>query len=208
MCTVRDEDREFSSEVRQREKNSANYACRMCGIHKTLSPLQTAHIYTLSLNPNWERSGSNSKKWHSDQYVSSYENCLLLCTHHHHKIDSKEGLKKCTVEYLESLKEDMVHCTALIDDKNGKWRRCRNYSGRNNPLTKGTGYRCYLHLKGGKEETLGDDSTNYTPYLYPYSNVEKKEKKGEREKGYERKKGEKEREREKKEKKDRSCIIC
>ena len=146
-------EREFSKETRKAERVAANGACRICGKTRELEVLQSAHIYTHSLNSHWERAGSDSKKWHDDNYVSSEANCLLLCKPHHGKIDSQRGLQICTVEYLESLKSDLTHCTALIE-KSGQVRRCRKLNGRGNPNAKGDGYHCHLHLKGGLEEEL------------------------------------------------------
>lgn len=142
-------EREFSKEVRKAERSAANNACRICGKPRDLEVLQSAHILTHSLNANWQRAGSDQKKWTDDEYVSSEANCLLLCLTHHKKIDSERGLVICTVDYLESLKSDRTHCTALIE-KNGQIRRCRKLKGQ----AKGDGYRCHLHLQGGLEEEL------------------------------------------------------
>ncbi len=143
-------DREFSKEIKKLERINANYKCRICGISGKDIWLQCAHIYAYTTNSRWERNGTIKKKWNSDKYVSSYDNCLLLCVKHHKKIDSTTGLILCNVEYLESLKYNSgVKCTAL--KHNGK--RC-NKKGK---------YRCKKHVNGGYEENLiiFDDSKNH-----------------------------------------------
>lgn len=147
MENNRDPNREFSSEVRKAERIAAKNACRICGKSKDSEWLQHAHIYTLSLNPNWERAGSDYKRWNNNNHVSSEANCLALCKTHHNKIDSSVGLQKVTVQYLESLKSDTRHCTALIGPVDKEWRRCQK------PV-KENAYRCHLHPNGGHEETL------------------------------------------------------
>lgn len=142
MESKRDPNREFSAEVRKAERLSANNCCRICGKSKDEEWLQHAHIYTLSTNHNWERRGSDTKKWHDDNYVNSEKNCIALCKTHHGKIDSKLGLQNVSVQYLESLKIDQEHCTALIGSE---WRRCQK---------KTKNYRCHIHSNGGLEETL------------------------------------------------------
>jgi len=139
MEIKRDPNREFSAAVRKAERVSANSCCRICGKNEEI---QHAHIYTLSTNHNWERKGSDTKKWHDDNYVSSEKNCVALCKTHHGKIDSKLGLQNVSVQYLESLKIDQSRCTALIG---AEWRRCQK---------KAKGYRCHIHSDGGLEETL------------------------------------------------------
>lgn len=142
-------EREFPAEVRKQERQAAKNTCRICGIPRDLGQLQSAHIYTHSQHPKWERTGGDPKKWKSDKYVSSFDNCVLLCKSCHGKVDSVKGLEICTVQYLESLKEDTSKCTALIKSCEGV-RRCR----KTNKGTKGTGYRCHLHLEGGLESKL------------------------------------------------------
>lgn len=141
MESKRDPNREFSAEVRKAERVAGNNRCRICGQNKEI---QHAHIYTLSKNHNWERKGSDTKKWHNDNYVSSEKNCVVLCQTHHGKIDSKLGLQNVTVGYLESLKINQRICTALIGSE---WRRCQKKVKEGN-------YRCHLHINGGLEETL------------------------------------------------------
>lgn len=153
MNYIRDPNREFSSLVKREEKYAAHNQCRICGNPKELTALECAHIYTLTKSGSWERSGSDQHKCHDDNYVSSIDNCLLLCKYHHDRIDSQEGLQRCTVPYLQSLKTDLFHCTALINHK-GTWRRCGKSNGRGNTKAKSNGYRCHLHLKGGLEDTL------------------------------------------------------
>lgn len=148
----RDEAREFSSEVKREEKVGANYKCRMCGKTRDVQQLECAHIYTLTKSNSWERAGTIQSNKNNDTYVKSVANCLLLCKYHHERIDSFEGLKKCTVQYLESLKTDLTHCTALIDDGKGNWRRCRNKNSRGSNSNES--YRCHRHSGGGLEETL------------------------------------------------------
>jgi hypothetical protein len=142
MESKRNPNREFSAEVRKAERESANNSCRICGKSKDDEWLQHAHIYTLSTNHNWERKGSDIKKWHDDNYVNSVNNCVALCKTHHGKIDSKLGLQNVSVGYLESLKMNQGVCTALIG---AEWRRCQK---------KIKGYRCNIHTDGGLEETL------------------------------------------------------
>jgi hypothetical protein len=146
MKNIRNPIREFSAEIRKAERIAAGNCCRICGKSKDVEWLQHAHIYTLSLNPKWERTGSNLKKWQNDDYVSSKANCIALCQTHHGKIDSKLGLNRVTVQYLESLKTDTEHCTALIGPHD-EWRRCKK-------KRKGNSHRCSLHSEGGYEETL------------------------------------------------------
>lgn len=147
MENTRDSNREFSAEVRKAERASAKNACRICGKSKDSEWLQHAHIYTLSMNSNWERTGTNTIFWRDDRYVSSEANCVALCKTHHGKIDSKLGLQKVTVQYLESLKSDKIHCTALIGPITGDWKRCQKRVKEND-------YRCHLHPNGGHEESL------------------------------------------------------
>ena len=157
----RNQNREFSLQVRKQEKIAANYACRICGITKNQLPLQLAHIYTLSLNSHWKRTGTDQHKWSDDHYVKSYSNALLLCIHHHKKIDSEEGLINCSVSYLESLKTDLTTCTALIFSKN-TYRRCQ---------VKTNHYRCHHHPSGGKEESfLVRNTFGYNPQHYNPTN--------------------------------------
>lgn len=106
--------RDFTQSVKDKEKISANYKCRMCGSD---TDLQCAHIYTASTNPSWQRQGSDPNKQKDSKYVRSLDNCLLLCRTHHRMIDSTDGRKLYTVEYLESLKRDLVHCTTLVGNK-------------------------------------------------------------------------------------------
>ena len=149
--------REFSTEVKRIERVAAGKACRICGIAKELSDgLQFAHIYTQSQNSDWKREGSIEDKWKDDSYVSSEPNCLLLCVAHHRKVDSAEGRQICTVEYLESLKSELLQCTALIKDRTGKVRRCKNSNGRGS--TQGDPYRCHVHSKGGLENPVKEDT--------------------------------------------------
>ena len=157
MDSARNPNREFSPEVRKQEKINANYACRICGSTKEQLPLQLAHIYTLSLNSQWKRTGTDDQKWSDDKYIKSYQNALLLCIHHHKKIDSEQGLIKCSVAYCQSLKSNLTTCTALITNK-GKYRRCK---------LKSKHYRCHLHVEGGKEETfIVRNSFGYDPDSY------------------------------------------
>ena len=149
MENKRNPNREFCKEIRQGERASANNACRICGLSKEVEWLQHAHIYTLSTHPKWERIGSNPIKWQNDSYVNSESNCIALCQTHHGKIDSQLGLQKVSVQYLESLKSDPNHCTALIGPIEGEWRRCKNKRH-----GQGNGYRCNLHVNGGHEEGL------------------------------------------------------
>jgi hypothetical protein len=144
--------REFSKVTKRAERVAAGNACRICGIPKELSKLQFAHIYNRSLDDGWKRAGVHNEKWHDDDYVCSGENCLLLCEKHHHKIDSAEGRQLCTVEYLESLKSELLKCTALIKDKSGEIRRCKNSNGRGD--TKLDPFRCHMHQAGGLEEKI------------------------------------------------------
>lgn len=147
-------EREFSSETKKTERSAANNACRICGKPRELEPLQFAHILSHSQNEKWKRNGTDPNLWNDDKYVASVSNCLLLCLTHHSKVDSERGLEICTVKYLESLKINPNQCTALIS-KGGEIRRCRKLNGRLNPgQSKGNGYRCHLHLKGGLEEEL------------------------------------------------------
>lgn len=154
MNYTRNPNREFNAETRNQERIAANKACRICGKKENLEWLQCAHIYTLSINQKWERAGGDAKKWYNDNYVKSIDNCVLLCKTHHTRIDSKLGLQKVDVEYLESLKTDVNHCTALIGHAKGHWRRCQKKNGRGNSRAKGNGYRCGIHLSGGYEESL------------------------------------------------------
>lgn len=93
MDNTRDPNREFSGETRKAERLAAKSACRICGQISKIEWLQHAHIYTLSLHPKWERSGSYPEKWQDDKYVSSVENCVALCKTRHGKIDSPLGRK-------------------------------------------------------------------------------------------------------------------
>ena len=149
MANVRNPDREFCKEIRQGERTLANNACRICGLSKEAEWLQHAHIYTMSTHPQWERIGSNPIRWHNDSYVNSESNCIALCQTHHAKIDSEVGLQKVSVQYLESLKQDPNHCTALIGPIEGEWRRCKNKR-----QSQGNSYRCSIHANGGHEEGL------------------------------------------------------
>jgi hypothetical protein len=142
-------EREFSAEIKREERKVARNACRICGRPRDLIQLQFAHIYTHSQHPTWERMGSDPKKWANDKYVSSFANCLLLCKPCHGKIDSTKGRELCTVRYLESLKADQKHCTALIQAKKNI-RRCQ----KTNSGAKGDGYHCHLHPDGGLESDL------------------------------------------------------
>jgi len=137
-------EREFSPEVRKAERIDSGNVCRICACPRELSQLQFAHIYTHSQHPKWERSGSDPKKWARHKYVGSLKNCLRLCQPCHQKIDSVEGLHICSVSYLESLKTDTKHCTALIKTKD-QIRRCRK---------KCRTHRCNLHEDGGLEASL------------------------------------------------------
>lgn len=143
--------RDFPDAIKRDERIRANTQCRICGSNDTL---QIAHIYSSSQNPSWKRQGSDPNKWSDDKYVMSSENALILCKYHHDRIDSMQGLKLCTVSYLESLKSDVSHCTALIEDKSGKLKRCGNYNSRGKDTFTSNPYRCSKHPNGGAEEKL------------------------------------------------------
>lgn len=136
--------REFSDEVKAAEWKAAGERCRICGCGEGTEWLQYAHILSVSLSFDWMRVGTELVNWRDDAHVSGGQNCLLLCKAHHSQCDSKEGLKLCSVSYLESLKSDGRTCTAL--SRTG--RRCirRRLDG---------SYRCQVHSKaGGAESSL------------------------------------------------------
>jgi len=168
----RDQKREFTVDVKRGEKIAANYQCRICGAKKSQCPLECAHIYTLTKTDAWQRS-SKSNKDKDDEYVKSIDNCLLLCKFHHERIDSPEGLKRCTVEYLESLKKDVTSCTALVRDGDS-WRRCKAKNSRGD--CSGS-YRCKNHINGGLENTL--PKRTFTPSMNKKNN-KKSQKQGQK----------------------------
>jgi hypothetical protein len=144
--------REFSWETKKQEAIDAKYKCRICREKKNNGSIfHSAHIYSYSLSEKWKREGTINNKWKDDKYVSSKENCLYLCIHHHLMIDSVEGLYKCNVQYLLSLKNISSGntCTALVKNENDdtKYRRCRN-------KIKCDSYRCHKHVQGGIENTF------------------------------------------------------
>lgn len=143
----RDPNRDFSLAVKQEERLAANFACRICGRKDNL---ECAHIYSVSRSSAWKRTGSIYNREIDDNFVSSVENCVLLCSDHHQRIDSKIGIEKCTVDYLMSLRNSLTQCTALIDGSSGEWRRCKN---RNTRIKDGN-YRCPRHPSGGLESTI------------------------------------------------------
>ena len=137
----RDTNREFSVEVKENEWKESDHKCRICGVNCSSDTLQYAHIYSVSLNPTWMRSETDIIKWKDDNYVKSSDNCLLLCKQHHNQCDSPNGLKVCTVSYLQSLKTHDT-CTALYVEK-----RCKNVRMKNS-------LRCFIHSNGGVESQL------------------------------------------------------
>lgn len=146
----RNVEREFSEEVKKKEWLEANKKCRICGCESYDSSLQNAHILSVSLSKQWERKGSPEALWKSNEYVSSQDNCILLCKQHHDQCDSKEGLLVFTVNYLLSLKTNMTQCSALIT-KTG--RKCINLRRKDSTY-------CEKHTitKGGIENTITIDS--------------------------------------------------
>ncbi len=126
-------EREFTKNVKKKERVDAVYSCRICGT--IYGWLQCAHIYSYTLNIRWKRNGTKMKNWKNDKYVSSYKNCLLLCKTHHKEIDSKNGLYIYNVKYLKSLKLDNNRCTAVRGDKN---KRCKH-------KTIDGKYKCSMH---------------------------------------------------------------
>ena len=150
----RDTHREFPVEVKEIEWRESDHKCRICGVNCSSDTLQYAHIYSVSLNPTWMRSETDIIKWKDDNYVKSSDNCLLLCKQHHNQCDSPNGLKVCTVSYLQSLKTHDT-CTALyagIPQKvnsgaTGVGNRCKNVRMKNS-------LRCFIHSNGGVESQL------------------------------------------------------
>jgi len=138
----RDKNRDFSERVKCEERISANNCCRICGDNKGL---EFAHIYSNSKNKQWIRKGSDDKV-NNDDFVSSIDNCLLLCHIHHSKIDSVLGLQMCDVNYLSSLKTSQSICTAIVASK----VRCKMCNTR----IKDGNYRCRHHREGGLENGL------------------------------------------------------
>lgn len=141
------ERREFTDSAKRNERIRANGRCRICG---STENLQLAHIYSSSLSQAWERKGSRPEVWRNDKFVCSSENALLLCKFHHDRIDSQEGMRLCTVEYLNSLKEDLGTCTALVTGP----RRCKLANRRGRSPTSDDEYHCTKHRGGGIEKNL------------------------------------------------------
>lgn len=141
---IRSQTREFSSQVKSKEYELSNGKCRICGLTTFDGEwLQYAHILSVSINSNWRRCETDMNKWKDDGYVSSFDNCLLLCKPHHCQCDSKDGLTVCNVKYLQSLKNSNLICTALT--KNGN--RCSKKRALNS-------FRCPTHPNGGLESKL------------------------------------------------------
>jgi hypothetical protein len=138
MSTKRDKNRDFTERIKAEERISANNKCRMCGSDQVL---EFAHIYTNSKNIKWSRKGSNTINSNNDDFVSSKNNCILLCHIHHSKIDSQKGLELCSTEYLNSLKESQSYCTAMTE----KNQRCKRLNSR----IKDGNYRCKKHSSNG-----------------------------------------------------------
>lgn len=162
----RNPNRDFSPEVKQVEFEATRGQCRICGTSSSGSEpewLQYAHILSSSLSFDWMRVGTELSQWKDDTYVSSLDNCILLCKTHHCQCDSKEGLKTCQVSYLQSLKTNPSRCTALT--KNGK--RCSKSRSANS-------FRCTTHLKsGGLESTLPIEQWTRTQTLPMLKSISK-----------------------------------
>lgn len=145
----RNPERDFTNDTKKQERIASNHSCRICGESKQL--LECAHIYSQSMNDAWDRKGASRSNWKKNEYVASVNNCILLCPMHHSRIDSIKGLDKVTVTYLESLKSDLRHCTALVGPPKGEWQRCKKMNGRDKM---NGSYRCSYHQDGGNEDTL------------------------------------------------------
>jgi hypothetical protein len=145
----RRKEREFSDDVRQQELEHAGEHCRMCGGRSLGAMYEYCHIYSNSTLQEWRRQGTDDHKWYDDGYVSSWANCLVLCKNCHECINFHGGRERCSVDYLESLKSDSTHCTALIR-AGTLYRRCKK-------IRQSNSYRCRFHSDGGAEQLHESD---------------------------------------------------
>lgn len=96
--------RDFTLDVITQEIYDSNHRCRICKAKGGLLDLAIIHIYPASTKPTDQRSGGNPIYRDNDSYVSSANNALCVCCKHFAELQTKRGLQKYTVEYLQSLK--------------------------------------------------------------------------------------------------------
>lgn len=114
-----DNTREFSNYTKDFVLKETNFSCVICGF-RTL--VDCYHIHSRSLDA--KRAGTNQDRWENDEYIRSIGNCVTLCDFHGKMINTPFGLRTFSVQYLKSLMEEKMRCTALIPGDDGTLVRC------------------------------------------------------------------------------------
>ena len=100
--------RHFTIDVITQELYASKHRCRACGLTVGLMDMDAMgvmHIYPASTKPQHQRCGGDPIRRDNDSFVSSFENALCVCLFHYGEFESKKGLQKYSVEYLQGLKQ-------------------------------------------------------------------------------------------------------